>query len=252
MRFWQVCVTFHHTFGMASGMLSNRMDMNIQGCRGSKGFTFPEALMVIGIITILALLFVPYSPRTPGRSNRISCVNNLKQVGFAYRTWALDHNEKYPGQVLVTNGGAMERLIAGDAYFAFMVMSNELSTPNILFCPADEYPRRKKAAVFSPASGAGLVFQGNTNTSYFAAVDAGPTNENAFLSGDRNIAVNNVPLGSGLRSLAANDSLSWMNTMHNKQGNVGLADGSVQQLSRLRLIERLSNTGFATNRLVFP
>lgn len=47
----------------------------------------------------------------------ISCVNNLKQFGLAVRMWALDNNESNPPNVLS--------------------MSNELSTPKILVCPAD-------------------------------------------------------------------------------------------------------------------
>jgi hypothetical protein len=51
------------------------------------------------------------------RALSIACVNNLKQFGVAVRTWALDNNESNPPNVLS--------------------MSNELSTPKILVCPAD-------------------------------------------------------------------------------------------------------------------
>jgi len=47
----------------------------------------------------------------------INCVNNLKQFGLAVRVWALDNNDSNPPNVLS--------------------MSNELSTPKILVCPAD-------------------------------------------------------------------------------------------------------------------
>jgi len=40
--------------------------------------------------------------------------------------------------------------------------------------------------------------------------------------------------------------------MHKNQGNVALADGSVQAFSSSRLQEVLSNTGVATNRLAMP
>jgi prepilin-type processing-associated H-X9-DG protein len=40
-------------------------------------------------------------------------------------------------------------------------------------------------------------------------------------------------------------SVGWMDNMHAKQGNVALADGSVQQFSRSRLQEALRNSGDA-------
>ena len=63
----------------------------------------------------------------------IACINNLKQFGLAVRVWALDENEAQPPNVLC--------------------MSNELSTPKILVCPADT--TRQVAAdwsVFTPAN----------------------------------------------------------------------------------------------------
>jgi hypothetical protein len=51
------------------------------------------------------------------RAMSIACVNNLKQFGLAVRTWELDNNQSNPPNVLS--------------------MSNELSTPKILVCPAD-------------------------------------------------------------------------------------------------------------------
>lgn len=47
----------------------------------------------------------------------IACINNLKQFGLAVRVWALDNGDRNPPDVLS--------------------MSNELSTPKILVCPAD-------------------------------------------------------------------------------------------------------------------
>ena len=50
---------------------------------------------------------------------------------------------------------------------------------------------------------------------------------------------------------------AFMDNMHSKQGNVGLADGSVQQLSSSRLRDQLRNTGDTTtttgvNTIMFP
>jgi prepilin-type processing-associated H-X9-DG protein len=49
-----------------------------------------------------------------------------------------------------------------------------------------------------------------------------------------------VSLGT---NFTANAGVGWLDTMHSSQGNVGLADGSVQQFSRTRLQEALRNSG---------
>lgn len=78
------------------------------------------------------------------RAQRISCVNNLKQIGVAARTWALDNLDRYPCNVPTNAGGVMEVCEIGADGFdsnpapAFQVMSNELSTPKILVCPHDK------------------------------------------------------------------------------------------------------------------
>lgn len=78
------------------------------------------------------------------RAQRINCVNNLKQIGIAARTWALDNADKYPCNVATNAGGVMEVCAIGPDGFennpapTFQVMSNELSTPLILVCPHDK------------------------------------------------------------------------------------------------------------------
>jgi hypothetical protein len=77
-------------------------------------------------------------------AQRISCVNNLKQTGLAFRTWALDHDGQYSFNVSTNAGGTMEFCARGNDGFDrhaathFEVMSNELSTPRILVCPQDK------------------------------------------------------------------------------------------------------------------
>lgn len=75
--------------------------------------------------------------------NRIRCINNLKEIGLAFRIWEGDNNDKYPFNVRIASGGTMElcdRQTDGfdkNAVFHFQVMSNELSTTKVLVCPSD-------------------------------------------------------------------------------------------------------------------
>lgn len=80
---------------------------------------------------------------------KITCVNNLKQIGLDFRIWAGDHGDKFPFQISTNGGGTLE-LCDRDAdgfdrnsIAHFLAASNELSTPLLLCCPKD---RSKTAA----------------------------------------------------------------------------------------------------------
>jgi hypothetical protein len=202
-----------------------------------------EVGVIIAIVVILAAVFLPtFSQHHSGRQ-RIYCVNCLKQVGLAYRIWEGDNGDIYPMGISVTNGGSMERVQTGNVVQSFLVMSNELSTPKILYCPNDA--DRGWASSFAGLS--------NSNISYFVGVDVtNDANPQMIISGDGNFELGGKPVKSGLNLFWSNDPVAWDSTRHIKSGNIGLADGSVQQTTSGSLQNFLQQTGFATNRLAIP
>ena len=192
-------------------------------------------LVVIAVLAILAAMLLPALAGAHNRARRIQCVNNLKQCGLAFRIWAGDNNEMYPMAISTNEGGTKEFDTGAGTFRHFQVMSNVLFTPKILVCPAD-----------TRVAAAGFPHLKNQNVSYFVGLEANDTSPQRLLDGDRNVTGESDPK-DGILKLVPGQRVSWTQDIHVNQGNVGLADGSVQQFSNDGLRKALQNSGDPTN-----
>jgi prepilin-type N-terminal cleavage/methylation domain-containing protein len=219
----------------------------------NKAFTLIELLVVIAIIAILAALLLPALAAAKRKAQRINCISNLKQVGIAFRLWEGDNGDRYPMAVSTLKNGAQERIYssAGNATGGygltnvFTVMSNELSTPKILYCPSDN--NRTATTNFTALNSDSL------NMSYFVCGDAIETYPQMILDGDRNIGTataQNIPasITNVLGMQCPAPTFLWWAwsavDLHLRVGNIGMADGSAQQVTVAGLQTAL---GTATN-----
>jgi hypothetical protein len=183
----------------------------------------------------------PPTQKQKQKAQLLNCHNNLKQAGIAYNIWSVDHGG-FPMKISVTNGGTMELMETADAWQTYQVMSNELSTPKILFCPAD-VEHHMYATNFSGDL--------KDKISYFIGLDAGTNAPKSFLAGDDNLAAAGQPVKPGMINLVSNGPITWTATRHYLFGNNLLfSDGRVWYTQNLAT--NLTQTGWATNRLAIP
>ncbi len=208
----------------------------------ARAFTLTDLLLILASVAILAVILLPVLARSTVRPSKISCANNVKQIGLAFRTWAIDNDDRFPMQVSVTNGGSMELAVSGQVFPHFQVMSNELVTPKILVCPNDE--DRTYATNFT----AGIS---DTNISYFVNLDSMPGDGSSLLCGDRNLT-NNRAAGGRFILFQNRTRIGWTKDIHSKKGNLCFGDGRVDEVANGRPHTMVKLPEGVTNRLAIP
>lgn len=209
----------------------------------SHGLTRRDVLVAVLLASLLFVIVVPMLLAARRRNERINCIDNLMQIDGALRIW---EDDKGPGMPPVKTNGQTIGLNNGQiALINSLGISNIVHSSKILICPAD-----RETPITTDAAG------NKIRISYFLNLDASESYPQEMLDGDDNLAANGVLITRGIFEVSSNMTLSWTPARHRHVGNIGLADGTVEQTTQSSLQNAATysflGTPFFTNRFAVP
>ncbi len=126
------------------------------------GFVLGYASILLTALVVLIFATHVSQQMAPARNQaqRINCINNMKNIGLAFRIWAADHQDRFPFQASANQSGEPGEARVMNSAQIFQTLAKELATPTILVCPND--PSKRPAKNFTSLQPANVTYEVET------------------------------------------------------------------------------------------
>jgi prepilin-type processing-associated H-X9-DG protein/prepilin-type N-terminal cleavage/methylation domain-containing protein len=119
-------------------------------------FTLTELLVVICVIAILAALLLPTLARAKASALRVSCLNNARQIAYAFLVYVGDENGKYPSFYDLPRSEDAPNIRSH--FWDHKLLSYVSENQKVFLCPANKAVGRKGQSNWSCYDGSGLLW----------------------------------------------------------------------------------------------